>query len=377
MNLLILHLSDIHIKTARDEILTRGDLIGRATYKDLPMVDGVVILVTGDIAFSGKETEYALAEGFLEDVVKSIRREKNIPLKVLMCPGNHDCDFESGKPEIRELIIEKILKTSPDEITDTLIEQCVEVQHQFFAFQQKFYIEQPLNNHALWQSHRVTLNGHSVLFHLLNVAWMSKQREAQGTVVFPIKRFEAVVKTTSDATIVAFHHPLNWFAQSSYRPFRMFTRKAAHLILTGHEHSQAVAFIDEMAAGENVAIDGGVLQGANTQTSCFNLVLLNLETQEYSVEFQEWNGSLYVPKEVESAWSSFRRLPEKKRSEFSITDEFLELLNNAGARFTHYGKGEDLTLDDVYIYPEMRPLDEEEKGRTDVPPILMGFKTRI
>ncbi|KXS30988.1 MAG: putative phosphohydrolase [Candidatus Gallionella acididurans] len=363
MNLLILHLSDIHIRTKDDDILKRGNAIGRAVFKDLSMADGVVVLVTGDIAYSGKRTEYELAKKLFDDVVKCIKSEKDVPVHVLMCPGNHDCDFEAGTPDVRDILVETIRKTRPDEIKDTIISECTSIQNEFSAFRNSFNLTPPCYEHPLWQTHKIIIKDRTVLFHLLNVAWMSKMKEDPSAIVFPIKRFEEVVEMKSDATIVSFHHPMNWFSQASYRPFKQFTKKAAHLILTGHEHTQSAAFIDDTDSGESVAVDGGVLQEEGVKTSRFNVVILDLDKQEYSVEFHEWDGNLYAPIELESAWSSFRRLPEKRQSEFSIAHEFSKQLSDAGARFTHHGKTEDLLLDDVFVYPEMRPLDEDERGR--------------
>lgn len=363
MNLLILHLSDIHIKTSQDKILGRGDSIGRASYKNLAGTDGVVVLITGDIAYSGKKDEYTLAQAFLKDIIKCIKSEKDIPIHVLMCPGNHDCDFEAGEPDIREIVLDNIRKTPPEEIKDSIIKSCTNVQKMFFEFRDSFVEAEPIFKDELWQSHKITLNGHSILFHLLNVAWMSKIREDSSSIVFPIKRFESVVDVASEVTILAFHHPMHWFSLPIYRSFRTFTRKAAQIILTGHEHIQTAGITEDTEAGECVCFEGGVLQEINPEISKFNMVLLDLETQEYSIEFHQWDGNHYVPVELESAWSSFRRLPEKRRSEFQINADFSNQLSDAGARFRHHGRTEDLTLDDVYVYPEMRPVSEDDKGR--------------
>jgi len=363
MNLIILHLSDIHIRTNDDEILGRGDAIGRAVFKDLSMADGVVVLITGDIAYSGKRAEYELAKKLIDDVVTCIRSEKDVPVHVLMCAGNHDCDFEAGNSDVREILIENIRNTRPDEIKDTIISECTSIQNEFSAFRNSLNLTQPFYEHPLWQTHKIIVKDRTVLFHLLNVAWMSTLKEDPSAIIFPIKRFEKLVETKSETTIVSFHHPMNWFSQASYRSFKKFTRKTAHLILTGHEHIQSAAFIDDTDSGESVAVDGGVLQEEGVKTSRFNVVILDLEKQEYSVEFHEWDGNLYAPIEVESAWSSFRRLPEKKQSEFSIAPEFSKKLSDAGARFTHHGKTEDLLLDDVFVYPEMRTTEEDERGR--------------
>jgi len=90
------HLSDIHFvkssnnpadinKDLRDAIIT--DLAVNAKRK-LANVSG--ILVTGDIAFSGAETEYANAKAYLNEIsdIFSIK-----PSDIYCVPGNHDVNL--------------------------------------------------------------------------------------------------------------------------------------------------------------------------------------------------------------------------------------------------------------------------------------------
>lgn len=363
MNLLILHLSDIHIQDESDVVLKRGDAIGRTTFRDLPLADAVAVVFTGDVAFSGQATEYEFARTLVADIVRTIQEQRDIPVHVLMSPGNHDCDFGSGNADVREIVIEKIRTTSPDSIKASIIDDCTNIQASFFRFRDELAVMPPLNVDRLWQSYILEADGKKVIFHCLNVAWMSQLHEQQGQIVFPTKRYETISATKADTSIVCMHHPINWFSQASYRPFRQFVRKCGHLILTGHEHEQAVAFVDDTDSGESVSIDGGVLQERNQEQSRFNLIFLDIDKQEYSVSFHDWDGMRYVPIELDSSWSSFRRLPEKRKNDFEISADFSRQLDDAGARFTHHGKSRDLALDDVFVYPEMRQLGEDEKRR--------------
>lgn len=360
MKLLILHLSDIHIQSASDIVLRRGDAIARAVFRDLPLADAVVLLITGDIAFSGKADQYNLAGGLFTDIERTLRSESDAPVHVVMCPGNHDCDFDSGNADVRQVIVESVKKTAPDDIKDGLIDECASVQRDFFAFRNQFVTCEVGYRHKLWQTYRVIVGARSVAFHCLNVAWMSQLREQQGTLVFPTRRFEQAASTPADVSITVLHQPLNWFGQSSYRTFKQLVRRHSHLVMTGHEHTQAAALVDETESGESINIDGGVLQQHGIPSS-FNIVFLDLETQEYSCAFHQWDGKGYAPVDMEASWGSFRRLPEKRRNDFSLTDEFARRLSDPGARFTHHGK-EELTLDDVFVFPDMRPLDDESKA---------------
>ncbi len=98
----LLHLSDIHFKKNKKD----DDKIFRRDVQDkmLNAIKGHLderqevdfIVVTGDIAFSGKKEEYDEAEGFFERL-KTIVPDKS---EFLMVPGNHDVDRE----EVNELL---------------------------------------------------------------------------------------------------------------------------------------------------------------------------------------------------------------------------------------------------------------------------------
>jgi predicted MPP superfamily phosphohydrolase len=150
VNLLILHLSDIHIRNGQDVVLKRGEAIGRATFKDLSLADAVTVLITGDIAFSGKTEQYRAAKKFIDQIVDTIRSERDIPIDVLMCPGNHDCDFDDGNQDVRDIVIEKVRTTPPDEIKESLVVTCTAVQDNFFWLRDQFKTRGAGANDKLW-----------------------------------------------------------------------------------------------------------------------------------------------------------------------------------------------------------------------------------
>jgi hypothetical protein len=63
----------------------------------------------------------------------------------------------------------------------------------------------------------------------------------------------------------------------------------------------------------------------------------------------------------------FELIENEKVSEISIKDlslnnEYLNQINDIGIKFTHPSK-EDLTLDDIFIYPDLENIQKEEEGR--------------
>ena len=79
MTAVILHLSDIHIKTAKDPILKRGASIAAATFASLPAASHVFIVCSGDVAYSGTSEEYKAATGLFTEIQKTIQKEKKLP----------------------------------------------------------------------------------------------------------------------------------------------------------------------------------------------------------------------------------------------------------------------------------------------------------
>lgn len=58
MKLGILHLSDIHFRHPNDPANGYGESIAKACYQTAHQCDEFIVVITGDIAFSGKKGVY-------------------------------------------------------------------------------------------------------------------------------------------------------------------------------------------------------------------------------------------------------------------------------------------------------------------------------
>src|SRR5271157_4509088 len=106
MELAILHLSDIHLTSAHDIVLTRASKIRDALHGAVPGATACVVLLSGDIAYSGKQLEYEIAYSFFEQLKAELLK---LPLlqtvHLVSVPGNHDCDFD-GESDVREYLLQ-------------------------------------------------------------------------------------------------------------------------------------------------------------------------------------------------------------------------------------------------------------------------------
>jgi 3',5'-cyclic AMP phosphodiesterase CpdA len=65
MNLAFLHLSDLHIKDSDSDSIKLAPLVSKAFLAHHSDASSFIVLVSGDIAYSGKKEEYDIARLFL------------------------------------------------------------------------------------------------------------------------------------------------------------------------------------------------------------------------------------------------------------------------------------------------------------------------
>jgi hypothetical protein len=357
MKILVMHLSDIHFKSHSDPIMARARVIAATATSRIHSASAIFIVLSGDIAFSGLRTEYEAASAFLEDLKTALVEETESPVHFILAPGNHDCDL-SGDQSVREALIESVVKGGIVNPSAAIVRECTKVQQCFTEFRNAWGPDEKSLDEALWVSYPFEIEGYLISFDCLNVSWMSQLHEKQGQLVFPIEPFEHLKTERTHLRIAVLHHPLNWYGQNSYKPFRKFIRSLAQIVITGHEHEQNVGENLDAESEHSAYIEGGVLQADNSRTPpSFNLIELDLSEDHYSSELHIWTGSIFEPQET-AAWQNYRPLPHKKNNELTLTNEFSKKLDDPGGAFVHPGK-QDLCLSDIYVYPDLRPNEEE------------------
>src|SRR3990167_4366703 len=144
MKVLILHLSDIHFSNdIGDNVIVRRkqlfiDIVLNGIFSINP--DVIFMIVSGDIAYSGRVEEYKIAQEFLINIKSELEEKSGIKVITVAIPGNHDCNFDNHD-QTRTWILESIWKNdnvnnlSLDENT---LDNCLVVQKDFFTFIEDF-----------------------------------------------------------------------------------------------------------------------------------------------------------------------------------------------------------------------------------------------
>ncbi len=372
MKVAILHLSDVHLKKGDNPVIAKFPAIRGVIEAHSADLDACVVVFSGDIAFSGKPAEYAVAD----DLIKQLRAmfsEMKMRFHLCFLPGNHDCDFEKAD-KTRELVLQGLLAGDADNIDESIVESCVRVQDTFFNFlgRQNGGDASKSCYDRLAYSSDFEVGGTRIRLNFFNTAWMSKKKDKQGEILLPVQRFDPT-PSGYDAVIGVFHHPYAWLSTENRRAFRKYVEENSDIILTGHEH-EGVAYTKEAFTGENTThLEGGVLQDSQyKEISTFNLLVIDTTEKKFRVEQYEWKRDLYT-RYLQSEWKPFIRGKLLLRNTFQISSSFLKDLNDPGAQFNH-PRADRLILDDIFIAPDFRELLPPNVKRKTVRDLVSGTK---
>ena len=262
MPLTYIHLSDIHFgqesgseNDAHDDVKQRliDDAAGLAGSGVYGAVDGVIL--TGDIAYSGKTQEYEQAGTWLDRLVDAVGCARTA---VMLVPGNHDID----RGEVSrgcELMIDDIWRRG-DKSLDSFLGSDVdrEVLFRRFAGYRGFaraygWEFEPDGGFA--SDRRVELApGRFLRFVGLNSALVCSARDSKGQ-LFLGGRQRILPRRAGEELVVLSHHPLEWLQDSAETV--QFVKSRARVFMYGHEHTANVVVEEVPVDGELLTISAG------------------------------------------------------------------------------------------------------------------------
>ncbi len=236
----VLHLSDIHFKKDVDGAYPPFSgkvnewMVDRIS-RHLQEIDGNLdyVVVTGDIAFSGKEEEYVTAKRFF-DLLTQVLPEQ---AEFLIVPGNHDVDRKKIDDVIK---LHDIVTNGETEIflrNNRRIEFLVHPKFEgFYRFVDG--IQDGLYGGAnyFWVKDNLEKN---VSFLGLNSCWASEGNDDYGKIALGLRQLnEAIENSKTPNRIILMHHPWeNWFHAQDISECQKEIFKRCKLILHGHSHN--------------------------------------------------------------------------------------------------------------------------------------------
>lgn len=366
MSFSVIHITDIHMydDCSKNPIIERKKFIFEACRSVMSPNSQSIIVISGDIAYSGKSTEYENARELICYLKDEISKYLHSEIKVLLVPGNHDCDF-SGLQKMRERLLPTIEKTSPvDEDTLTTVSN---VQKGFFDFVNSFTEYDSLK---LCNSYTIDYNGRNIRFLLYNSSWMSTLKEEPGKIVIPINHFSNINEENFDCIFSVMHHPYNWLQQDNYAEFVKHIRQTTDVLILGHEHRRD-NFRSECQEWSILEWHGKELQGDNSEESAFSIYQFDDAFQNVTTYDFAWEGMLYKCLHQHSDTfmrntliSSYMLVPSK---------EYMCKIEDPGMIINHFNTS-DVRLSEIFCWHELKQeniqsdlsVKVSEKIRSDI-----------
>lgn len=288
MSLVYIHLSDIHFGQEKG-----GDLYIHDDVKEQMLADAreyVIevkngkadgVIVSGDIAFAGKQQEYINAGKWLDRLTAAAGCDVT---DVQVVPGNHDIDRDKITA-ITQKIIDDIIENGDDALDRYLANEADrEFIYKQFAAYQEFAegYDCPLDTDGRVSKSKIfeIAPSRRLKFLGVNTALICSKSHAEEGGLILGRRQRVIPMEPGLETIVIAHHPLHWLQDSE--DANKYIRNRARVLISGHEHtpSHTLEKIDDSADLLLIASGAAVPPGFNPKFNyCYNILEFDWQEQ--------------------------------------------------------------------------------------------------
>lgn len=295
MKIGFLHITDLHIlnESGNNELMIDRML---NVIEEHESVEYIVIIISGDIAFSGKQSEYKVAEKLFDDIVYKCLEVKNIKdVELFIVPGNHDV------ANFNELKISEIAKAKENHDFSSLLLNERKRLKDYLSFSKKFSRFHEEDNFTYYND-RVVFDGFSIDVHLINSAIFSTDEEDKGHHYFStsdLARLEKYTKSKANLKILITHHPIEWFMDISKIELENIISNNIDIVFWGHEHNPNQSTRQLNDNSMLLISQGGKFSNrGDWKDSEFNFVMFNRENDEVElIEYKHIDSSYQRVKE--------------------------------------------------------------------------------
>lgn len=358
MKIALIHLSDLHIKSANDFLIQHVDSFASAC---APVVNGcekVIVAVTGDIVDKGQVANYAIAMAFFKQFEAKLHVENpDCVVEYIIVPGNHDLDCDNdSKKNLRKALIQ--WASNNDTVEQEIIDECLTPQYDFW----KFYTELTGEDKPACAVYEKCISAdeeHAIVFCGYNTSIFMQKDETEGICLVPENTFiEPTRPTPNTIVFTLFHHNPCWLTTQTQlnnrAKFIDHLTQNTQFVLCGHEHNNSEYVVSDLYEQKKfVYLEAESLQ-VGDHHSCRIYVL---DTQNWTkispntIEQNEGIFTLLSPQEGEGI-----SVP-KEVSSIDFSERHKAWLSSLGAPIAH-PSGYDLSLPEIFVYPDLLPLTD-------------------
>jgi predicted MPP superfamily phosphohydrolase len=358
MKIGILHLSDLHIQD--ETLIDRVETLVKSVEYDVKQISHLYIILSGDIANFGRKNEFDIAKIFVSNLTEKLKEKWTmLNVSIVSVPGNHDCCFDNEKKTRKSILND--CKTDIVDEEDYFID-AMAVQSNFWDFTNEITDLKERNKVSYKYEFRPHLD-FKVSFHCYNTSWLTEINEKQGSLTVPENKF--IENENGEYIISVFHHPIDWLSASTKRNnkqrFEEHLIKSSNLVIYGHEHDKGnpKAILQR---NNNVVFCGGKAFDKNELNETgFSLYEIDLTDKSINIKTFNFDGNKYS---VET--EDRHQIIEKVKREFILKQEFETKITNLSIPLKH-SKKPKLVLSDVFVYPDLEPLLEDDNNVVQYP----------
>ncbi len=355
MNILFIHLSDWHIKneSAFNDLHIRKIV---DSINALGHFERVIIIASGDLAFSGQKAQYEIAAYFIGNIIakiKSIHTEIGF-VDVLCVPGNHDIDY--GNIPMRHSDLQDIF--SNDEYVDR-IDAELDCQKAFFEFAKR---NRCFTSSKTYEQRFLVIDGFKIDARLINTGMFSLRDDEDKALHYLGKEDILALDNQSDADLVitVMHHSPEWYNDKQKHEIEAAINRRCHILFHGHEHFQAEKSITyENNAPVIIQSCGCLCENDKWEESSYYLGVFDTVEKTYRRIKMRWNvnSNQYEPdSDVRS------KIHNKSVDSCPIAplDDFLKSIK----KDPMFDLSED--FQNYYVFPRIKVEDVSGKSNRDI-----------
>lgn len=347
MKILLLHLSDLHLSKAEDinETAIR-EIAASLSPQSIGAVSKIIVLVTGDIANSGKKAEYDIFKDFKRILISALKERVlgKTFIHIYFVPGNHDIDYSHiSTPDDRQYYENYLKDSSQIDFNNE-----VAARNEFLLYSQRMHLLS--QGEPLFYRNIIDIDGFSLEVNLLNTTFFSLLHENDQGLHFLPRTTIAKISAPSGAmmAITLLHHSHQWFNDGCKREIEKALLEKNTMIFCGHEHFSTTQEITYNGVAPARIFCGGCLCNCGDWTrSEFFACVYDTEKERFAQYRFNWDigGNIYKKTLEEQGYLSHKySIDGPKRHD---ADHIAILMEDQHIHVS--GK-----LSDYYVFPGLR-----------------------
>ena len=350
MRLTILHITDLHVKSRityeESKIDSMAEIINNDSNSEY-----VLLLLSGDISFSGEKEQFAIAKRFIDSLFKRIN--KNI--KIAICPGNHDRTFgKNGK-----MLNGEIKCINSDNFYEAF-DKYKFLNNNYAEFVNTYSSERVLTKqNPILEKYKFDFDASKVVVYSLNNALFSsfdpEGKEGKRCVSLLPRDMISIDRGNEVFSILLMHMPFREMEPNTCRFLKEKCKKFIDIIIDGHTHEESFSIEEnELIELTSTAMHANELSG-------FSLIHINESVLETSLYYFDEDANKYVN----------RGFPIKEALTKKVaTEDHLIIEEDVLARFNETMTlcGYDIRCMELFVFPrltEHKYLGLKEKKKID------------